>query len=294
MTAQEFENRIIAWAQQQSGLEALIQIGSRVQPGAAVDAWSDWDYHFIVRDPARYRNTDWPAEIAPCWCSHYEKIEDGVTKLGVTFESGLEADFVLLAPWQMKLVYWAMAYPGLSHLYPRALRSGIYNTQRVLRPGYKVVHGGLPWEKRLTALNAPWPKRILTVEEFWRTRSAFWRHAVWLLKKISRGELRAAARWYTLEMFDHVYVLLAEEARLAGRQTRTEARSAEQWLDAARLRQTEITTAPNQKIMAVALEAAIDLFQEVSANVAAQRGFTLKDYSAVETWLRTELSRLTV
>ena len=300
MTAQEFENRIIAWAQRQSGLEALIQIGSRVQPGATVDGWSDWDYHFIVRDPARYRNTDWPAEIAPCWCSHYEKTGSGVVKLGAVFENGLEVDFVLLAAWQMKLVYWAMARPGLRRLYPPALINGVHNTQRVVGLGHQVIFGDPAWESRLTALKMPWLERtMISAADFVQASSAFWRHAVWLLKKIARGELRAAARWYTLEMFDHVYVLLAEEARLAGRGEGRQirfgdipARKAEQWLNAARLRQTEITTAPNQKIMAVALEAAIDLFQELSASVAKQRGFARPDCAAVEAWLRAELAKL--
>lgn len=301
MTAQEFESRIIAWAQRQPDLEALIQIGSRVQSGAVVDDWSDWDYHFIVRNPVRYQNTEWPAEIAPCWCSHYEKTGSGVVKLGAVFENGLEVDFVLLAAWQMKLVYWAMARPGLGRLYPKVLINGIHNTQRVVGLGHRVVCGNPAWEGRLAALKTPWlEQKMISSEDFAQATSAFWRHAVWLLKKIARGELRAAARWYTLEMFDHVYVLLAEEARLAGRGEGQQirfgdipARKAERWLDAARLLQTEITTAPNQQVMARALEAAIDLFQELSANVAAQRGFTPKDYSAVEGWLRAELAKLT-
>ncbi len=292
MTPQEFESRIVDWARRQPGIEALIQFGSRVQSGSQVDAWSDWDYHLIVRNLARYQNSSWPTEIAPCWCSHYEKIEDGVTKIGVIFEDGLEADFVLLTSWKIKLVYWAIAHPGLRHLYPQALLSGIYNTQRVLRPGYKVVCGDPTWEKRLAALKMPWPERTISAGDFERITSTFWRHAVWLLKKIARGELRAAARWYTLEMFDHVYVLLAEEARLAGRRTRTEARSAELWLDVNRLRQTEITTAPDQQIMIRALIAAIDLFKAVSRSVASRRGFALPDYSAVEAWLRSELEKL--
>src|SRR4051812_2922287 len=67
MTAQEFEARLIAWARTLPDLQALVQIGSRAQAGAVVDQWSDWDYQLIVRDPARYRNCDWPAQIAPCW-----------------------------------------------------------------------------------------------------------------------------------------------------------------------------------------------------------------------------------
>jgi len=294
MTPHEFEARITYWARARPDVEALIQIGSRVQPQSRsrVDAWSDWDYHLVVRDRRQLLNRAWVEQIAPGWCVHLEGIEDGVTKVGCIFENGLEADFVLLVPWQMKLVYWAMARPGLSRWYPRSLRSGIHNTQRVLRPGYKVICGGPAWEQRLRALEVPWPERIMREADFAHATSAFWRHAVWLLKKIARGELRAATRWYTLEMFDHIHVLLAEEARLAGRAPRTEARSAEQWLDAGRLRQTEITTAPDRRVMTQALIAAIGLFEEVSASVAASRGFKPADHSAVAAWLRAELAKL--
>ena len=63
-------------------------------------------------------------------------------------------------------------------------------------------------------------------------------------------------------------------------------------LDAARLRQTEITTAPDRRVMTRALLAAIGLFEEVSASVAAQRGFGRPDHAAVAAWLRAELAKL--
>ena len=100
--------------------------------------------------------------------------------------------------------------------------------------------------------------------------------------------------WLHLLVVQHVYVLLAEEARLAGRPARTEARKAEQWLDATRLRQTALETGPDQRVLARTLLAQLTLFREVSENVAAQRGFARPDVTAVEAWLRTELTKLTV
>lgn len=300
MTAAEFETRVADWVRNRPDIEAVVQIGSRAQPGGKVDAWSDWDYQLMTRDPKPYQDHAWLAQIAPCWCAHHEKTSSGVVKLGAVFEGGLEADFVLLTAWQMKLVYWAMENPGLKSLYPRALVRGIHDTQRVVGPGYRLLKGGGSWEARLTALRVAWPEQVaITAEDFAHATSAFWRHAVWLIKKTSRGELRAAARWYTREMFDHAYTLLAEETRLAGRGAGQQirpgdipARKAEQWLDATRLRQTAITTAPDRKVMAQALLAAITLFEEVSASVATQRGFPLPDYSALARWLRAELAVL--
>lgn len=292
MTAPEFEARIVAWARALPDLEALVQIGSRVQPGAEVDAWSDWDYQLIVREPARYFNRDWPELIAPCWSAHFERTERAVMKLSAVFTGGREADFVLLPPWQMKLVCWAARHPDAQGWFPPALRRGVRNLRLMAGPGYRVIVGGPAWERRYAALAVAWPETVFSAGDFQHHVAAFWRHAVWAAKKILRGELRAALRWQHVALREDLLVLLEEEARLAGRTPRPEARKAEQWLDGTRLRQTAITTGPDQAVLARALLAELTLFREVSRNVAERRGFALPDHSAVEAWLRTELGRV--
>jgi hypothetical protein len=292
MTAPEFEARIVAWARRQPDIEALVQIGSRVQPGASVDEWSDWDFHLIVRSPVRFLNIDWPAQIAPCWGVYMERTERAALKFSAIFEGGFEVDFVLLVAWQMKLVYTAMRFPRAQRFLPGALSRGINNIRLVTQPGCRVILGNAVWEKRITALKVVWPGPGFTREDFQRHTAAFWRHAVWVFKKTARAELRAAMRWHHVTMHEHVYVLLQEEARLAGRRPRPEARKAEQWLDETRLRQTAISTGPDQRTLANALLAEMTLFIEVTASVAASRGFPVPDYSAVNTWLHDELAKV--
>ena len=292
MTDQEFEQRIVEWARGQADLAALVQIGSRARVNGEVDAWSDWDYHLITSDPARYLGTEWLAQVAPVWSAHVERTPRGVSKLSAVFTGGHEVDFVPLAAWQMKLVYWAMARPGLAGLFPAALLRGIANTRLVVGPGHRVVLGGAEWERRLAALAVPWPEPGFGTENFQAHCAAFWRHAVWVQKKICRGEVRAAMRWNQREVMEHLLALLEEEARLAGRPVRPEARKAEQWLDDRRLAQTAIPVAPDQRTLARALLAEIALFEEVSRSVALGRGFTLPDDAAVAAWLRAELTPL--
>jgi hypothetical protein len=292
MTAQEFENRVVNWARRQPDIEALIQIGSRAQQGGQVDEWSDWDYHLITTHPSRYCGVDWLSAIAPCWNTHSESTPRGVAKVSAVFVEAHEADFVVLSAWQMKLVYWAMARPGWIRIYPGALRRGIATTRLFVLPGYKVVVGDVRWQERMNALRVEWPIRYQSAQEFEFHVSAFWRHAVWVLKKIARGELRAAERLNRLEVAEHLLALLAEEARIAGRASRPEARKAEQWLDARRLQQTAIVTAPEQKQLARALLDEITVFEEVSQSVGASRGFTLPDHTAIAAWLRGELKKI--
>lgn len=99
--------------------------------------------------------------------------------------------------------------------------------------------------------------------------------------------------WLHKLVIEHVYALLEEEAWLADRVARPEALKAEKWLDARRLEQTAVETSTDQRVLARSLLTQISLFEEVCQSVAESRGFVLPDYSAVATWLRQELTKLT-
>lgn len=293
MTAEEFEARIVAWARRQPDVKALIQIGSRAQAGRNFDKWSDWDFHLVSTSPQKYYGTSWLAEIAPPWCVNAERSSRGNMKVSVVFEEGLEADFVLLASWQMKLLYWGMKHPELAKWMPKRLHQGILEMRVILmNSGYRVLLGGASWEKRMAALDVQWGSRRMNEEEFNRHTSAYWQKAVWVAKKIARPELRSAMHWLHKLVLQHTYALLEEEAWLAGKGARPEALKAEKWLDAKRLAQTEIETEFSQSSLASALLAELSLFEDVSANIAKVNGFALPDYSAVAAWLRAELNPL--
>lgn len=292
MTAPEFEARIVAWARHQPGLSALVLGGSRAVAGTS-DAWSDWDFQLITTRPADYRHTAWLSDIAPCWSAHAERTPRGFIKVSAVFENGLEADFMPLAAWQMKLVYVAMGHPEWAAWMPHRLRRGVMETRAfLLGSGYRLLAGKPEWAGRLAALATPWPDVPMTAAEFAGLNYAFWQKAVWVFKKIARPEPRSAMHWLHLLVVHQVYPLLAEEARLAGRVPRAEARKAEQWLGEGRLRQTAMETRLDQCVLAQALGDQLTLFQQVSASVAASRGFPFADHQAVEQWLRTELAKL--
>jgi len=294
MSPQDFENRIIEWAGRQSDIAALIQIGSRVQAGGVSDVYSDWDFHLITTNPQRYHNAEWVAEIAPPWCAHAERSFRGSHKVSAVFAGGLEADFVPLAAWRMKMVYWGMRHPGWMRWLPASLRRGIRETRIILLgSGHRVLVGGGAWERRLTALQRPWPERRMSEDELRRHNGAFWQKAVWVAKKIARPEPRSALLWLHKLIGEHVYALLEEEGWLAGKKARPEALKAEKWLAPHRLEQTAVATSLDQKSLARALLAQIDLFEEVSRSVAASRGFASPDHTAVAGWLRAELAKFT-
>ena len=292
MTAHDFEARTVDWARRQPDVEALVLAGSRAQ-GDGVDEWSDWDFHLISTQPERYYRPDWLRKIAPPWCAHAERTSRGVIKVSAVFEDGLEADFIPLAAWQMKLVYWGMRHPQWAGWMPARLHRGILETRRfLLGSGYRMLVGGKAWERRLMALSIEWAGLSMEADEFNRHTAAFWQKSVWVTKKIARPEPRSAMHWLHKLITDHVYALLAEEARLAGRPARPEARKAEKWLDAKRLAQTAIETGTDPRGLARALLAEMALFEEVCRSVAGSRGFVVPDHATVAAWLRAELTKL--
>ena len=178
---------------------------------------------------------------------------------------------------------------------PSRLQRGIMETRTfLLGSGHRLVCGGDSWVRRLDALAIGWPEFRLSAEDFAGHVSAFWQKSVWLCKKILRPEPRSAMHWMHKLTTDHVYVLLAEEARLAGLAPRPEARKAEQWLSEKRLEQTAIATSIEQATLAKALLAEMELFEDVSREVAVARGFTYTDHSAAAAWMRTELAKFSV
>ena len=293
MTPEEFENRVVAWAEHRSDIQALVLAGSRAKSTATADRLSDWDFHLISNCCEQYYGTRWLGEIASVWCANAERTPRGIIKVSAVFENGFEADFVPLASWQMKLVYWSMRHPEWKTWMPDRLHRGILETRAfLLGSGYRVIIGGKRWVKRLDATQCDWPVKDMGREEFEKHVGAFWQKAVWVLKKIARPELRSGMHWMHMLIVDHVYAMLAEEARTAGRLPRPEARKAEQWLDDKRLKQTAITTSVDQDVLAHALLTELDLFEDVSRSVAAARGFALPDYTPVAKWMRTELAQL--
>lgn len=293
MSPQEFEDRVLQWAQGVDGLEALILGGSRATANTSVDEWSDWDFHVITRRPRDLAGTGWLDRIGPVWCAQWGVSPRGALKISAVFEGGLEADFIPISPWKMRLLYAAMRRPDRAKWYPGALRGGIHEVRKFMHAfGWRVMVGGAEWEQRLEALHVAWPERFLTEAEFDRTQAEFWPKAVWLLKKVARPEPRSAMHGLHAVLLAQVYPLLEEEARVAGKKSRSEARKAERWLDPERMSQTAIATDVEKVTLARALLATIDLFTEAAAKVAALRGFRVAEHAAVEEWLRSELARI--
>ena len=155
-------------------------------------------------------------------------------------------------------------------------------------PGWKVLKGGAAWERRYTRLGreVPWPR--LTEAALRAHADTFWATAVWVAKKVARGELRAAQREFHRVLVEKIWLVLEDEARDRTPQVRPEARRAERWLPPAQVAETAFATAPDAQAMTAALEEAADTFAAVCARLAVTRGWGLDDPTALRRWLASQ------
>ncbi len=271
------------WAHSREDIRALVQIGSRVQGGAAVDAWSDYDYQLITTKPANYRDGSFSLELGPCWAFGGHVAFGNSVKVTAVYEGALEADFVVLRHVEVVIAMLAIRWPGSRALWPRALRRGVEDLRIVAAPGWKVIKGGRLWESRYSRIT-PF-RAALTSTEFERLCGEFWAQAVWAAKKAARGEFRASQRGIHEHLVENTLRMLQEEALLDGRQAYPLGRRAELWLTDEQLAGTDFATRPERSALIRAIGQVAGVFSKSSATVAARNGWSQRDSSGVLKWL---------
>jgi len=275
---------VSSWADAQGDIEALVQIGSRVQATAESDRWSDYDYHLVTSRPDRYRNGSFCRQIAQCWVSGVQVAFGNAVKVTAVYEEALEADFVILNSLELRVATAAMKWPGTRVIWPRILRRGVDSLRIVAAPGWRVIKGGRAWEERYSRM-APLAI-VLSGAEFEALCGEFWTQLVWAAKKAARGEYRASQRALHIHLLENTLRMLQEEARLEGRKSFPLARRAENWLTPAQLRGTASKSEPSAEALFAALEGVADTFMSSSLAVATKRGWGGEVPRALRAWLR--------
>jgi hypothetical protein len=274
---------VSAWAQARPDIRALIQIGSRVQTGAQADRWSDFDYQLVTTRPGAYRDGSFARDLGPLWACGSQVAFGDAVKVTAVYAGALEADFVVLRHWEVRVAAMALAWPATAPLWPTALRRGAANLRIVAAPGWKVIKGGRAWERRYARISPLRPP--LAREEFGRLCGEFWTQLVWAAKKAERGEFRASQRVLHLHLVENSLRMLQEEALQEGRAAQPLGRRAEDWLTAEQLGATGFASAPERGALLAALERITDVFEKSSNAVAKRNGWGAVGHAEVRGWL---------
>jgi aminoglycoside 6-adenylyltransferase len=95
--------RLIRWGQEHKAIRAMLLTGSRVNPNASADAWSDYDVILVVEDVHPFFvDRAWLQDFGQVLVAYWDPIHPapdfvGIEQVGnvVLFQDGLKIDFIL-------------------------------------------------------------------------------------------------------------------------------------------------------------------------------------------------------
>ena len=251
------------WARATADVRAVVLVGSHARADAPADRWSDLDLLLFVEEPERYAADDaWIARFGEPVLTFLEPtaLGDRVERR-VLYEDGVEVDFPLLE---------AAAAPGL------AAAPGV---GAVLSRGYRVLHDEIGITALLTEAAAPEPHELPDAAEFTQLASDVWYHALWVARKLRRGEVFTAISCLDGYVKWRLVTLLEWHARAVDPSADTwhEGRFLERWGDPGALAALERAYAHyDVRDVARALWETIDLFQGLEEETAGRLGLAVE------------------
>jgi len=238
-TQLDFGEAMTQWADRDPAISGLVLIGSRERPETdelwRADAHSDWDFQVITSKPKQFENSSWARDLPGFELQAYAvrpAIIGGVPKVNAVF-SNAEADFVIIPAVSARLLRLCIAL-GLHRGEGRARRH-VQDLAEVIRPGWWFLKGGETWGGLYRrAVNEVTDPR-LSDEEIRCIAEGFVCDFIWVIRKISRGELRAAQRVLFRELLEGDLRLLHELKLRRGQRSFTKARRLESVADSGEL-----------------------------------------------------------
>lgn len=172
----EIKKNILALAESEQSISAVIEIGSQSRKTASADEFSDLDVIIVCENYEKFLNSDEKmSQIGDMKISFVEDTFGGGKERRILFDDSLDVDFIFLNRNQMC----------------QLLESGFFDG--FFSRGYTVhydINGML--DNVNVPKNSGKIKRTMTASEFNNIVNDFWFHTVWCAKKICRGELWVA------------------------------------------------------------------------------------------------------
>lgn len=194
---------VTLWAHRTPAVRAAVLIGSRARPAddpeVRADPASDWDFQLVVRSPAAFRSSHWIEELGGGPARAYvvrKGLWQGGLKAAVTFADA-EADFMILPAWPLRRLAW-LSLAGCHRREGRTRRS-LQALIHYVRPSWRFLKDA-GWVEPLYRRAAELPDPRLSDTAIRQLAAEFRSDCRALLRKLDRGELRAAQRALHLEL----------------------------------------------------------------------------------------------
>jgi len=257
MSSKDFSHALTSWANRQTTIEGLVLIGSRQRPpdaqGETADAQSDWDFHVITRDLPTLLKSDWTKDLLGYKLRAYAvrtAVIGAMPKVAAIFD-GADVDLVLIPVSVARKVRWRGRF-GL-HRKPGWTRRRMQDVAEVIRPGWRFLKDTGGWgafyQKTVDEVSDPW----LADGQLLQLAEGVVCDAVWVRRKIARGEFRTAQRTIYREIYEANLQLHHELRHRRGERTYPKARRLEFIATPAELAALTVNAQPD----AVSLTAAL-------------------------------------
>ncbi len=262
LTCEQIMSNFVQWAQEQPIIRAVLVIGSRSRVDHPADQWADLDLLFVTTDPYRFlTKTDWLDVLGTPWLTYVED-DAGVLERRVLFEGGVDVDFVPLSVEQIEKMMGADLLP----------------LEDVILPGMRVLldkDGFTEIFHMARAALAESPTRSIPphVTELMEVVNNFWYHALWVAKKVRRGELWYAKWALDMQMKELLLRMMEWHERAThgwNYNTWKDGRFLEEWADPHALKELRYTYAHyDEEDIERALLATLRLFRWLTRETTA-------------------------
>ena len=273
---------LVAFAQNEQEIRAVLMIGSRARTDHPADEWSDLDLLVFATEPKKYvRSGDWVKQIGVPLLTFTEQTPGGDWERRTLFEGGLDVDFAISST------------QGLEYIAHNPFPADVVD---LLRRGTRVLID----KDGLLALvqKQPLPPTVAKPPpgeaEFLNVVNDFWYHALWTAKHLRRGELWWSKSGLDMRLKELLRKMLewhAQATHPAGFDTWLRGRFLEEWADPRALAALPLVFAHyDTEDMARALLATMDLFQWMEQETA--KGFQYDGLTAGEQAVTQEVREL--
>lgn len=255
MTYAQLEARIVAWAEAQPDVRAVIAVGSTARGDA--DGWSDLDLIMFTADRARYLDPAWLATFGTVWLTYLDEAAPGDPEWFAIYEDGLKVDIVLLP------------VTDPSEELPVLLRGPHYQT--VFARGVRVLFDRHGSPRVLPPEPVPIPAPPSNTA-FDQVVNGFLLESVTTAKFIARGDFWRAHLWFAHDLRPRLLKLI--EWHAYGRDTWYDGRFIDVWADPRALAALPGSFALyDRESVHAALTAMLDLFELLGQEAATRFGY---------------------
>lgn len=262
--------KIATWARNEPSVCALVSIGSRTR-GREGDLWkadahSDWDFQVIASRPELFETKAWArdAGIAVEAYAVRRAAVGGVPKVAAIMD-GAEIDLVIIPAALISHLRERVTVG--EHLTSPELYRTLQDLAVVIRWGWRLVHGEAGWGEFYRKVLADIRDPRLSDAEAINLAEGSVCDAVWIMRKVDRGEYLAAQRMMHRSLAETNIRLLHELKLRRNQRTFPDARRAEMMFDAEELAQITVAAVPTRESLRAALRKSVlscgDLMREL-------------------------------